>query len=81
MTRTGAEWRRLATAARDAQVRAELAVDPRGIRISLPDPLALVETSWTTTRGVRYPADARCTAPLLAPEGRRTSCNLLILVN
>lgn len=64
-TRTGAEWRRLATAARDAQVRAELAVGPRG----MPEPLASVAITWTTTMGVRYPAAARCTA---APPGPRT---------
>ena len=75
VTRTGAEWRRLATAARDAQVRAQLAVGPRGIRIGLPDPLARVEISWTTTMGVRYPADARCTAP---PDPRAVDCSATV---
>jgi V/A-type H+-transporting ATPase subunit D len=75
-TRTGAEWRRLATSARDAQLRAELAVGPRGLRIGLPEPLARVEISWTTTMGVRYPTDARCT--VAPPDPRAVDCSAAV---
>ena len=75
-TRTGAEWRRLATAARDAQLRAALAVGPRGLRIGVPEPLARVEISWTTTMGVRYPADAQCTAA--PPDSRAVDCSAAV---
>mgnify|MGYP001397614152 CR=1 FL=1 len=75
-TRTGAEWRHLATAARAAQLRAELAAGARGLRIGLPEPLARVEISWTTTMGVRYPTDAQCTAA--PPDSRAVDCSAAV---
>ena len=61
--RTEAEW---SAAARDLEVwmlRSALISGERAVRLATDGATAQVEVDWRLTMGVRYPADATCTAP------------------
>jgi V/A-type H+-transporting ATPase subunit D len=61
--RTEAEW---SAAARDLEVwmlRSALISGERAVRLATDGATAQVEVDWRLTMGVRYPADAACTAP------------------
>jgi V/A-type H+-transporting ATPase subunit D len=64
---TREQWQRVVHEADAWLLRAVLAGGQRSLRLATPTEKATVEITWTTTMGVRYPADAACRSPDPSP--------------
>lgn len=65
--RTAAAWQEAAQEADRWLLRGALLGGQRGIRLAAQEALADVEVTWTYLMGVRYPSEARFTAPPVEP--------------
>lgn len=65
---TGEEWTKQAQQARTWLLRAALAGGQRGLRLASVNEPATVTVAWTSSMGVRYPAEATCVLPDVSPS-------------